>query len=178
MDVAAGAMVYLGQPKDEGLMSGRPLDVTGERYGRLVAIERAGRQGRNVCWKFKCDCGKEVVHQIANVRHGTTQSCGCYRDEKLVERVRTHGHRINRTTSRTLNQYNHAKNRCFSPRNKHYANFGGRGITMCDRWREGFQNFLDDMGECPDGLSLQRIDENGNFEPGNCEWRVSWNGGR
>ncbi|MEO3388989.1 hypothetical protein [Mesorhizobium sp. CAU 1741] len=147
------------------------MDITGERYGRLVALEiLRERQGTNTLWRFKCDCGNVTIQPLHNVRHGTTESCGCLRDEILVARVQTHGHRKASQTSRTLNQYNHAKNRCFNPRNKRYAEFGGRGISMDPEWKAGFVNFLATMGECPPGLSLQRMDKDGDFEPGNCFW--------
>ncbi len=155
-------------------MGGRLLDVTGERYGRLVALEKLPyNQGRQVLWRWRCDCGNVVAHALAAVRHGGTVSCGCYRDETLVARVQTHGHRKGRQTSRTLNQYNHAKQKCFNSRYKSYGQFGGRGISMDPRWVESFSNFLADMGECPSGSMLRRIDEDGDFGPGNCVWAAA-----
>lgn len=144
------------------------LDITGERYGRLVAIERL--QGNVSPWRFKCDCGKETIVPLGRVRGGNTKSCGCLKMTEIGERMLVHGHSRDRQASRTLNQYNIAKQKCFNPRYKSYAKFGGRGISMCERWVESFVNFLTDMGECPEGLMLRRFNEEGDFEPGNCVW--------
>lgn len=146
------------------------LDITGERYGRLVAVERHGTINKRSYWRFACDCGGETVVPLDRVRGGNTSSCGCWRQEEIGSRSRVHGHRRGSGTSRTLNFYNHAKNRCFNPRNKRYAQFGGRGITMCPEWAAGFSAFLADMGECPPDHTLVRVDDDGDFEPSNCRW--------
>src|SRR6188472_1891993 len=114
----------------------------GERYGRLVAIEDTGKvDNRQRVWDFVCDCGVKIARRIDAVRSQNVTSCGCYR----VERVTTHGHRIRRT--RTYLAWTHAKARCYNPKDVGYANYGGRGISMCDDWRNSFENFLACMGE-------------------------------
>ena len=121
---------------------------------------------------YECSCGvrKELWHR--NVRSGASRSCGCYNVESLTKRATRHGHR--RTGGRTTPTYEtwrDMRKRCGDRKCKHYANYGGRGITVCERWQVSFENFLADMGERPEGdISLDRIDVNGNYEPGNCRW--------
>lgn len=146
------------------------IDITGERYTRLVALNRCQGKRKKVAWLFRCDCGNEVEKLLENVRSGVTKSCGCLRIDTTRERSLTHGHRVGRKTSATLKSYQHAKSRCTNPNDEKYPHYGGRGISMCARWMDNFENFLSDMGECPEGLSIDRIDVNKDYEPGNCEW--------
>ena len=150
-----------------------PIDETGNKFHRLTAVRRIYNGKRGTPWEFKCDCGNIVISTITNVKHGTTKSCGCLLIEVLRERSITHGHSVNRKRSKTLKLWYGAKSRCFNPNDERYPNYGERGITMCERWSSSFQNFLDDMGECPSGKSIDRIDVNGNYEPGNCSWATS-----
>jgi hypothetical protein len=155
----------------------RALDITRQRYGFLVAIERVSLPGAvgGIRWKFKCDCGNETIKRIDSVRRGHTQSCDCRSSRRIIgERSTTHGHSAARTRSRTLAAYKNAKSRCFNKNVGKYPAYGGRGITMCTRWKSSFSAFLADMGECPPGLTLERKDVNKNYEPGNCIW-ADWN---
>ncbi len=147
-----------------------PIDVTGQRYGRLVAVRRIAPVGRKTFWLFQCDCGCLYECRLENVRHSHTRSCGCQKAEDIALRSRRHGHQIGRRESRTLKCYRHAKSRCENPNDPKYPQYGGRGIRMCPEWSSDFTAFLRDMGECPSSLSLDRIDPNDGYHPNNCRW--------
>lgn len=148
----------------------RRLDITGERYGLLVAIERLEGVA-NSRWRFRCDCGNETTAILTNVRSGQIKSCGCAGSRTTIgARSLKHGHSVGFHKSRTAAAWRNAKTRCFNTSHEKYPAYGGRGVTMCPEWTNDFSAFLRDMGECPDGLTLERKDVNGNYEPDNCLW--------
>lgn len=136
--------------------------LPGERFGRLMVLSAKGKS-RNC----RCDCGNEVsIDNACKLKSGNTRSCGCLRRELTGKTSRKHG------ASKTLIYavWSTMIQRCTNPNNKKFYRYGGRGIMICQRWRESFQAFLQDMGEPPAGHSLDRINNDGNYEPGNCRW--------
>lgn len=151
------------------------IDLTGRRFASLTAIEKVGvRPDRSggALWRFRCDCGAELVCLGTDVTRTTKarKSCGCVRPDYAW--ARTHGH-LDKATggrgSRTYAAWRAAKNRCRNANNPAFRNYGARGITFSPRW-DRFEDFLADMGECPPDLSLDRIDNERGYEPGNCRW--------
>lgn len=142
------------------------IDLTGQKFSRLTAITAVS--WGPTAWLCRCDCGTEISVKQGNLRNGHSQSCGCLKKDTASNLI--HGHTRGHRNSRTFSAYSNAKTRCFNPKTKRFADYGARGITMCDRWCESFAAFLEDMGECPTGKTLERNDVNGNYEPGNCRW--------
>lgn len=139
------------------------IDLTGQRFGRLAAIKPTGeRKGTAFVWQCLCDCGKEHFVNSNNLRTGHVKSCGCLRKEKIT----IHG--MWKTPVYTT--WKQMIQRCENPKSPTYKWYGGRGIKVCEQWHN-FCDFFEDMGERPDGKTLDRWPDNdGNYEPGNCRW--------
>lgn len=151
---------------------GKRHDITaGDRFNRLVFLreaERSKTDNRRSGW-FRCDCGIEKAARLDRVVSGKILSCGCFQRERASEVKTTHGHTKNGKIPRSYGIWFDIKRRCLDPDNHAYKDYGGRGITICDRWLK-FDKFLEDVGEPPSGLTLDRKDNNGNYEPGNVRW--------
>jgi hypothetical protein len=157
----------------------RRLDLVGQRFGRLLVKSFARvDENKRTLWNCICDCGVQDSFLGVSLKNGNTQSCGCLCKDRKHERVgelhpnfkhgATHGGPTATYVSwRSMNQ------RCANPEATDFESYGGRGITVCERWRgeHGFENFLRDMGERPEGKTIDRFpNKNGNYEPNNCRW--------
>jgi hypothetical protein len=147
-------------------------DLTGQVFGRLTAISYDGMVENRAAWVCRCECGQNVVVLGKNLKQGLTQSCGCLHREMLKTSCVTHGNARLGKVTREYQTWVRMIDRCENANYKDFHRYGGRGITVCERWRESFEAFLADMGERPsDDHSIDRFpDTNGNYEPSNCRW--------
>lgn len=162
----------MGWPK--GKPSSKKLDISGQRFGRLVAISRTISKN-NSRWICRCDCGKETVVTLCHLRAGHTTSCGCRLNEIMgnIGSLRhTHGHTTNRSFSPTYSSWTAMMARCTNPRNSSYERYGARGINVSEELST-FEGFLAVLGERPLGASLGRIDNDLGYFPGNVQWEGS-----
>lgn len=150
------------------------IDVSGRRFGRLLVLSRTAPSTtrREARWMCSCSCGGRVVVTGSRLRLGKTRSCGCLRREIARSVHTTHGHgSAARGQSPTYRSWASMIARCTMPSNgRNWKWYGGRGVTVCPDWRDSFEAFLCDMGPRPAGHSLDRVNSDGNYEPGNCRW--------
>ncbi len=141
------------------------IQLEGKRFGRLSVIEKTDPIGKATAYLCICDCGEKKKVRSQSLRNGQTASCGCARREKMAAAHETHG--MYKTP--TYNSWRAMIARCNNKSHRQYKDYGGRGITITQEWYR-FENFLSDMGERPEGRTIDRIDVDGNYTAGNCRW--------
>ena len=150
-----------------GIYKRKPIVKKGDKFNRLTAVRFDHISNKRQFWLFKCDCGKEKIINASNARRGLTKSCGCLLEEHLSKGISNFKNGMSGT--KIYGTWYNMKARCLNKNDPSYKNYGGRGITVCKEWMK-FENFYRNMGDKPKKLSLDRINNNGNYCKKNCKW--------
>lgn len=155
----------------KGKLGRNPVDYTGRTYGRLTVVRFHEMRGRRKFWECLCECGGVSYCDGGNLKNGSTKSCGCLQKEMAAKRNRSHGESSIKGKTKEYSTWVDVKTRCYNQKEDSYKYYGGKGIKMCERWIDSYENFLADMGRAPSPQhSIERNDSNKDYAPENCRW--------
>lgn len=146
----------------------KKLNLINQKFNRLTVLERSNNSGKKVMWKCRCECGNITFVSTSNLRCNKAKSCGCLKLEEFSKRFVKH----NQRNTKLYEIWKSIKNRCLNPKSLAYKNYGGRGITICQKWKDDFMEFYtwSMQNGYNENLSIDRINNDGNYEPSNCRW--------
>ena len=145
-----------------------------QKFNRLIIVEKWSIKGRTY-YKCVCDCGNKIIVRSDSLKSGNTKSCGCLKEEKDFINKIIHGQAISNNHTKEYKAWEKMKVRCYNPNYHAYHRYGGRGIKVCDKWLNSFEAFFTDVGKAPSlDHSIDRIDNDGNYEPGNVKWSTQY----